>query len=117
MWITGRTIGVLCHLIGWFLPMYFAGRLENRNVDEYKTAAMHAGAVDLKQFESELLVMQSVEREHELFFLNAVRDHRLLPLVLPVFKWGTPEPGIPSPVINPRSADQAYEHPLSGKGD
>ena len=117
MWITGRTIGALCHLIGWFLPMYFAGRLENRNVDEYKTAAFHAGAVGLKQFESELLVMQAVEREHELFFLNAVSGHRLLPLVLPVFKWGASETGVPSPIINARSADQAYEHPLSGKGD
>src|ERR1044071_4023586 len=25
MWLTGRTIGALCHVIGWFLPMYFAG--------------------------------------------------------------------------------------------
>ena len=24
---------------GWFLPMFFAGRLETRNVDEYDTAA------------------------------------------------------------------------------
>jgi demethoxyubiquinone hydroxylase (CLK1/Coq7/Cat5 family) len=117
MWITGRTIGALCHMIGWFLPMYFAGRLEGRNVEEYHAAALHAGALRLKEFEAELLVMQSVEREHELFFLNAVNGHRMLPLMLPVFKWGATEAENPPLVLAARPADRAYEHPLSGKGD
>src|SRR5215210_6528850 len=38
----GRTIGMLCHLTGWFMPMYFAGRLESRNVCEYEAAARYA---------------------------------------------------------------------------
>src|SRR5438445_8590663 len=42
MWLIGRTIGAACHLIGWFLPMYFAGRLESGNVIEYETADLHA---------------------------------------------------------------------------
>jgi demethoxyubiquinone hydroxylase (CLK1/Coq7/Cat5 family) len=117
MWITGRAIGALCHIIGWFLPMYFAGRLEGRNVEEYHTAAIHAGALGLREFEAELLIMRSVEREHELFFLNAVTGHRMLRLMLPVFKWGAVEPGNPSLVLEARPPDQAYEHPLSGKGD
>src|SRR5260370_25375941 len=25
-WLVARSIGTACHLIGWFLPMYFAGR-------------------------------------------------------------------------------------------
>jgi Ubiquinone biosynthesis protein COQ7 len=117
MWITGRTIGAACHVIGWFLPMYFAGRLEGRNVDEYRTAAIHAGALGLVQFKEELLVMQSVEREHELFFLQAVSGHRLLPLVLPVFKWGVAEPVNSPSTVDGRPPDKVYKHPLSGKGD
>jgi hypothetical protein len=34
-WLVGRTLGLLCHVSGWFLPMYFAGRLESRNVVAY----------------------------------------------------------------------------------
>src|SRR5262245_60730717 len=30
-WTIGRTLGFLCHVSGWFLPMYGAGRLERRN--------------------------------------------------------------------------------------
>lgn len=87
-WLIGRTIGLACHVIGWFLPMYFAGRLESGNVVEYETAASHAGALGLKEFEADLLVMAGVEKEHELFFLNAVTIHRLLPLVSSFFGWG-----------------------------
>ena len=121
MWLTGRTIGALCHVIGWFMPMYFAGRLEGRNVEEYELAAVHAEALDLKQFERELRVMRSVEREHELFFLNAVLGHRLLSLVQPVFKWGTPndvaEPESTAVSMEPGLKDEPYKHPLSGEGD
>ena len=121
MWLTGRTIGALCHVIGWFLPMYFAGRLEGRNVQEYEEAALHAAALELNQFEGELRIMQSVEREHELFFLKAITGHRLLPLVQPIFKWGTPnyapEPGNQSAVLEPGMKDEPYKPPLSGEGD
>jgi len=95
-WLIGKTIGLACHVIGWFLPMYFAGRLESGNVVEYETAAFHAASLGLKEFEADLLVMAEVEKEHELFFLNAVASHRLLPLVSSFFGWGqavvTPQP-------------------------
>jgi len=90
MWLIGRTIGAACHIIGWFLPMYFAGRLESGNVIEYESAASHATALGLAEFEAELLVMAGVEREHELFFLSVVTGHRLLPLVSSFFDWGKP---------------------------
>jgi demethoxyubiquinone hydroxylase (CLK1/Coq7/Cat5 family) len=90
-WIVGRCIGIACHLIGWFLPMYFAGRLESRNTIEYENAAMHAGRLGLTDFESELLVMSRVEKEHELFFLGVIASHRWLPLVSRMFKWGAAE--------------------------
>jgi rubrerythrin len=88
MLVTGRMIGLSCHLIGWFLPMYFAGRIENSNVREYESAAFHASKLGLIEFESELRVMANVEREHEIFFMKMVTGHRLLPLMQAVFKWG-----------------------------
>jgi demethoxyubiquinone hydroxylase (CLK1/Coq7/Cat5 family) len=90
MWVTGRTIGAACHVIGWFLPMYFAGRLESGNVIEYETAASLAAALGLAEFEADLLVMAGVEKEHELFFLSVVTSNRLLPLVSSFFDWGKP---------------------------
>jgi hypothetical protein len=100
--IIGRTIGLSCHVIGWFLPMYFAGRLESGNVVEYETAATHAAALGLREFEVDLLVMAGVEKEHEVFFLDAVTTHRLLPLVSSFFGWGQPT-SVPqtNPVENP----------------
>lgn len=91
LWVIGRTIGLACHVIGWFLPMYFAGRLERGNVIEYQVAASHAGALGLTEFEADLLVMARIEKEHELFFLNVITGHRLLPIVSGVFGWGAIE--------------------------
>ena len=91
MWLTGRVAGAACHVTGWFLPMYFAGRLETANVGEYESAARHAAEIGLIDFESELRVMASVEREHEIFFMSVVAGHRLLPVVRAVFKWGPVE--------------------------
>lgn len=34
-YIIGKTIAISCYIIGWFMPYYFAGRLESGNVCEY----------------------------------------------------------------------------------
>jgi demethoxyubiquinone hydroxylase (CLK1/Coq7/Cat5 family) len=88
MLLIGRTIGMLCRLIGRFLPMYFAGRLESRNVGEYESAAFYARTLGLAEFASELRMMALVEKEHEVFFMNTVAGHRLLPLMRRIFGWG-----------------------------
>lgn len=88
MWVTGRVIGLACHVTGWFLPMYFAGRLESSNVEEYECAASHARELGMIGFESDLHFMAGVEKEHEIFFMKMVAGHRLLPLMQSVFKWG-----------------------------
>ena len=56
----------------WFLPMYFAGRLETRNVEEYDTAAAWAKEIGLDHFLPELFEMAAVEVEHEEFFLETI---------------------------------------------
>lgn len=83
----GRTIGFLCHVTGWFFPMYFAGRLEHTNVKEYDTAAYHAGRLNLKKYQKELLKMAQTEQEHEDFFGRMVLNHPLLPITKSIFTW------------------------------
>jgi Ubiquinone biosynthesis protein COQ7 len=97
MWMIGRAIGLSCHALGRFLPMYFAGRLESGNVVEYEDAASHARALGLGEFETDLLVMARVEKEHELFFMSMVAGHRLLPLMQAAFKWGVCDTEAPEP--------------------
>ena len=46
-WTIGRVIGGACFLSGWFMPMYFAGRLESGNVIEYEDAAAFARELEM----------------------------------------------------------------------
>ena len=74
--IVGRVLGVLCHISGWLVPMYGAGRLESKNIREYETAARYArdsGHTDLVDC---LLTMAEVEWEHEHYFRSRVLRHR-----------------------------------------
>jgi len=105
--LIGRTIGLSCHVIGRFLPMYFAGRLESGNVVEYETAASHAAALGLREFEAELLLMAGVEKEHEVFFMDAVSGHRLLPLVSSFFGWGETAAAPQTNPVEKRSSEAA----------
>jgi len=86
-WTIGRTLGILCHLSGWFMPMYFAGRLENGNSVEYEDAAAHAKNLGMDDCVEDLLDMARVEVEHEVFFREMVTGHRLLPVMKRVFGW------------------------------
>ncbi len=86
-WTIGRTLGLTCHLSGWFMPMYFAGRLESQNSAEYEEAALFAKELGMAECVEDLLDMASVEEEHELFFREVVTGHRLLPIMKKVFGW------------------------------
>lgn len=78
----GRTLGTLCHVSGWFLPMLFAGRLEAMNVDQYTTAARTVAALgpELQPWLPVLEEMTAEEARHERFFAGCARGHRLAPL-------------------------------------
>jgi len=86
-WTIGRTLGVSCHVSGWFMPMYFAGRLESQNSVEYEDAASFARGLGMDDCVTDLLDMARVELEHEEFFRSVVADHRLLPIMKKVFGW------------------------------
>jgi demethoxyubiquinone hydroxylase (CLK1/Coq7/Cat5 family) len=88
-WIIGRVIAIGCHMVGWFIPMYFAGRLESQNICAYDVAAVHAKSLGLDDFERDLLDMEQVEQTHEEFFLGLVVNHRMFPSMRKLFGWGS----------------------------
>ncbi len=73
----GRTLGFLCHVMGWLAPMYGAGRLESRNIREYETAARHARDCGRSDLVACLLEMAEVEWDHEHYFRARVQEHFL----------------------------------------
>jgi rubrerythrin len=84
--LIGRTLSFLCHLAGWFAPMYGAGRLESRNIKEYEDAAQYAVRSGHGELVECLLQMAEVEWEHEFYFRSRVKGSRwtrLLPLWTP----------------------------------
>jgi demethoxyubiquinone hydroxylase (CLK1/Coq7/Cat5 family) len=86
-WTIGRTLGVTSHVSGWFMPMYFAGRLESQNSAEYEEAAEFAKELGMEECVADLFDMARVEVEHEEFFRGVVANHRLLPMMKRVFRW------------------------------
>ena len=74
--IIGRALGLLCHLLWWFVPMYGAGKLESRNIVEYQTAARHALDCGRDDLIDCLLTMAEVEWEHERYFREKALSSR-----------------------------------------
>jgi demethoxyubiquinone hydroxylase (CLK1/Coq7/Cat5 family) len=70
--VVGNALSFLCRFSGWFLPMYFAGKLETKNVCQYDKAAEYAAAVGRPDFIPDLMEMAAVEIEHEKFFLGTL---------------------------------------------
>lgn len=87
-WTIGRTLGITCFISGWFMPMYFAGRLESQNVQEYVEAAKFARELALDRCETQMMEMSDTEQRHEDFFRAVVQGHSLLPLMRKFFRWG-----------------------------
>ena len=84
----GTVILVGCNMVGWFIPRYFAGRLESQNDREYEEAATLADALSLPALRDELKAFAQLERDHEAYFLRKVTGHPALPFWQRLFKWG-----------------------------
>ena len=76
--LIGNSIAFLCHIGGWFIPMYGAGRLERSNIVEYEEAAVYASRCGHAEMIDCLLSMAEVEWEHEKYFREKVEGHVLL---------------------------------------
>jgi rubrerythrin len=85
----GRTLSLFCHVTGWYCPMYGAGWIERRNIQEYVDASVFATQAGRTDLAAELLTMAEVEWDHEQWFRAKVLGHWLR-RVLPV--WRAPPP-------------------------
>ena len=89
----GTLISALCHVGGWFFPMYGAGRLESTNIREYEEAARFALAAGREEFVDSLLNMAEVEWDHEAYFREKIATHPLR-FLIPVWKKPPPRAAI-----------------------
>ena len=87
--IIGKLISASCYVIGWFMPYYFAGRLESGNVCEYFIMQQYFHELGITDHDDVLYEMGIKEKEHEQFFLDGIANKRLLRIFQRVFGWGS----------------------------
>lgn len=86
--VIGKVISFSCYVIGWFMPFYFAGRLESGNVCEYFRMMHYFHSLGITEHDRILYEMGIKEKEHEIFFLEKIRGSKLLPFFEKLFSWG-----------------------------
>jgi hypothetical protein len=86
--VIGKIISCSCYVIGWFMPYYFAGRLESGNVCEYFIMMRYFHEIGIHDHDEVLYEMGIKEKEHEVYFQRSLANNRLLPLFEFVFGWG-----------------------------
>ena len=87
-YVIGKTISLSCYVIGWFMPFYFAGKLESGNVCEYFRMMQLFYDLGITQHNSILYEMGIKEKEHEIYFLSKIKNKKLLPVFEKLFLWG-----------------------------
>jgi hypothetical protein len=86
--IIGKLISFSCYVIGWFMPFYFAGRLESGNVCEYFRMKQYFNSLGIKEHDQILYEMGMKEKDHEIYFLERIKASKLLPFFEKLFTWG-----------------------------
>lgn len=86
--IIGKIISASCFVIGWFMPYYFAGRLESGNVCEYFRMKQYFNSLGITEHDQLLYDMGIKEKEHEVYFLAQIKNNKLLPFFERIFAWG-----------------------------
>ena len=87
--IIGKLISFSCYIIGWFMPFYFAGRLESGNVCEYFRMMQYFHSIGIIAHNQVLYEMGIKEKEHEIYFLGKIKNKKLLPFFEKLFAWGS----------------------------
>jgi hypothetical protein len=77
-----------CHVIGWFMPFYFAGCLESSNVCEYFRMIHFFHELGIREHNQTLYEIGVKEKEHKDYFYAQIKGHKLLPLFERLFSWG-----------------------------
>jgi hypothetical protein len=88
-YIIGKIISASCFVIGWFMPHFFAGKLESGNVCEYFIMMHYFHSLGIDEHDEVLYDMGIKEKEHEIYFLEQVKNSKLLPFFEKMFGWGT----------------------------
>jgi hypothetical protein len=86
--IIGKVIAGSCYVIGWFMPIFFAGKLESGNVCEYFVMMHHFHSLGIRGHDAILYEMGIKEKEHEVYFLGQIKHSQLLPFFEKLFSWG-----------------------------
>jgi rubrerythrin len=87
--IIGKAISFSCYVIGWFMPFFFAGKLESGNVCEYFRMMQYFHEIGIIEHNKVLYEMGIKEKEHELYFLSKIQNKKLLPFFEKLFGWGS----------------------------
>ena len=86
--IIGKIISISCYIIGWFMPYFFAGKLESGNVCEYFRMMHYFHSLGIKEHDKILYEMGIKEKEHEVYFLSQIKNDKLMPFFEKLFAWG-----------------------------
>jgi len=87
--VIGKLISFSCYVIGWFMPFYFAGRLESGNVCEYFRMMQYFHSIGIIRHNQVLYEMGIKEKEHEIYFLGKIKNRKWLPFFEKLFAWGS----------------------------
>lgn len=87
-YVVGKIISMSCYFIGWFMPFFFAGRLESGNVCEYFRMMQYFHELGILEHNQILYEMGIREKEHEVYFLGKIKNKKLLPIFEKLFAWG-----------------------------
>lgn len=87
-YVIGKLISFSCYVIGWFMPFYFAGRLESGNVCEYFRLKIFFNQLGITKHDQILYDMGIKEKEHEVYFYEQIKNSKLLPYFEKFFNWG-----------------------------
>ncbi|MBA3662884.1 MAG: hypothetical protein H0W61_01560 [Bacteroidetes bacterium] len=87
-YVIGKIISASCYVIGWFMPFYFAGRLESGNVCEYFRMKQFFNSMGITEHDELLYEMGIKEKEHEIYFLDQIKNNKMLPFFERWFMWG-----------------------------
>lgn len=86
--IIGRVISASCHVMGLFMPFFFAGKLESGNVCEYFLMKQYFNSLGIHDWDAMLYEMGMKEKEHEIYFLQKIKHSKVLPYFERLFNWG-----------------------------
>ena len=113
--LIGRIISASCHVIGWFMPYFFAGRLESGNVCEYFVMMQYFHSLGIREHDQILYEMGMKEKDHEIYFLDQIKTSKLLPFFEKCFSWGKESSFNDVPLQNRYSVEESDQYCKSYK--